>query len=127
TLQEKVCDAGCAPKRSSDAAFRGPMNYAYHLDAGRFGAYLGRLARALGVNHRVGTVARVELDQSGAIAGVMTEEHGTLRADLYVDCTGFRAELIGRALGVPFVDKGDVLFVDRAVAMQVPHESAMAA
>jgi tryptophan halogenase len=123
TLQEKVCDAGRAPKRVTDAAFRGPMNYAYHLDAARFGAYLGRVARALGVQHRVGTVARVELDETGAIAGVMTEEHGTLRADLYIDCTGFRAELIGRALGVPFISKSDVLFVDRAVAIQVPHES----
>ena len=28
TLQEKVCDAGRAPKRDSDAGFRGPMNYA---------------------------------------------------------------------------------------------------
>jgi tryptophan halogenase len=122
TLQEKVCDAGRAPKRDTDAAFRGPMNYAYHLDAGRFGAYLARLAQGLGVRHIVGTVSRVELDEAGAIAGVVTQEHGTLTAGLYVDCTGFRAELIGRALGVPFIPKGDVLFVDRAVVMQVPHE-----
>ena len=66
TLQEKVCDAGRAPKRETDAGFRGPMNYAYHLDAGRFGAYLARLARGLGVKHLVGTVTRVELGESGA-------------------------------------------------------------
>jgi tryptophan halogenase len=126
TLQEKVCDAGRAPKRDTDAAFRGPMNYAYHLDAGRFGAYLSRLARALGVRHYLGTVSRVELDVSGAIAGVVTEQHGTLTAGLYVDCTGFRAELIGRTLGVPFVPKGDVLFVDHAVALQVPYDNETA-
>jgi tryptophan 7-halogenase len=123
TLQEKVCDAGRAPKRETDAGFRGPMNYAYHLDAGRFGGYLARLAKSLGVHHLVGTVTRVELAESGAIAGVVTAEHGTLRAALYVDCTGFRAELLGRTLGVPFVGKNDVLFVDRAVVMQVPHAS----
>ena len=121
TLQEKVCDAGCAPKRATDAGFRGPMNYAYHLDATRFGKYLAGLAKALGVVHRVGTVARVDLTSAGAIAGVVSAEHGTLTADLYVDCTGFRAELIGRALGVPFKSKNPVLFVDRAVAVQVPH------
>jgi tryptophan halogenase len=121
TLQEKVCDAGRAPKRETDAGFRGPMNYAYHLDAGRFGAYLARLARGLGVKHLVGTVTRVELGESGDISGVVTQEHGTLRAGLYVDCTGFRAELIGRTLGVPFQNKNDVLFVDRAVVLQVPH------
>jgi tryptophan halogenase len=123
TLQEKVCDAGRAPKRDGDAGFRGPMNYAYHLDAVRLGGYLRRLAQELGVIHREGTVERAELDESGAIAGVVTREHGTLQAGLYVDCTGFRAELIGRALGVPFIGKNDVLFVDRAVAMQVPHAS----
>ncbi len=123
TLQERVCEAGRAPKRITDAGFRAPMNYAYHLDAGRFGAYLARLARGLGVEHRIGTVSRVELDETGAIAGVVTPEHGTLTAGLYIDCTGFRAELIGRALGVPFQSKSHVLFVDRAVVMQVPHES----
>jgi len=123
TLQERVCEAGRAPKRDSDAGFRGPMNYAYHLDAGRFGVYLSTLAKALGVTHCVGTVERVELTDSGAIAAVVTREHGALRAGLYVDCTGFRAELIGRALGVPFNGKQDVLFVDRAVALQVPYEN----
>jgi len=126
TLQEKVCDAGRAPKRDNDAGFRGPMNYAYHLDAGRFGAWLAKLAKGLGVQHVVGTVSRVELDETGAIAGVVTQEHGTLTAGLYVDCTGFRAELIGRALGVPFVPKSDVLFVDRAAVMQVPYKDEFA-
>jgi tryptophan halogenase len=121
TLQEKVCDAGCAPKRVSDTGFHGPMNYAYHLDAVRFGRYLGSIAKEAGVVHRVGTVLNVELDESGSIAGVVTREHGTLTAGLYIDCSGFRAELIGRALGVPFQKKNDVLFVDRAVAVQVPH------
>ena len=60
-------------------------------------------------------MTRVELGESGDISGVVTQEHGTLRAGLYVDCTGFRAELIGRTLGVPFQNKNDVLFVDRAV------------
>ncbi len=122
TLQEKVCDAGCAPKRETDAGFRGPMNYAYHLDAGRFGAYLARLAQGAGrAAHRRHRVAR-RARRGGRDRGRGDGEHGTLTAGLYVDCTGFRAELIGRALGVPFVPKGDVLFVDRAVVMQVPHE-----
>ena len=63
TLQERVCEAGRAPKRITDAGFRAPMNYAYHLDAGRFGAYLARLAKSLGVQHLLGTVSRVDLAQ----------------------------------------------------------------
>jgi tryptophan halogenase len=122
TLQERVCDAGRAPKRTSDAAFRGPMNYAYHLDAARFGTFLSSVAKSLGVNHLVGTVDDVQLDEQGAIAAVVSREHGPLRAGLYIDCTGFQSRLLGRALGVPFKSRNDVLFVDRAVAVQVPYE-----
>src|SRR6185295_18752268 len=39
----------------------------------------------------------------------------------FVDCTGFKALLIGETLGVPFKDCGDVLFCDRALAVQVPY------
>ncbi len=127
TLQERVCEAGRAPKRASDAEFRGPMNYAYHLDAARFGNYLSGVARAAGVVHLTGTVDDVELDEQGAIASVVTREHGKLTAGLFIDCTGFRSTLLGRALGVPFLDKNDVLFVDRAVAVQVPYGSEWAA
>lgn len=127
TLQGKVCDAGRAPKRATDAEFRGPMNYAYHLDAARFGAYLASVARRLGVEHLIGTVEQVELDEQGAIAGVMTREHGRLTAGLYIDCTGFASRLIGHALGSPFRNKNDVLFVDRAVTVQVPYEHERAA
>lgn len=122
TLQKRVADAARAPKRLSDGDYLGPMNYAYHFDAGRFAALLAEHARSLGVSHRVATVERVELDEQGAIAGVVTRECGTLSADLYVDCTGFRAELIGQALGAPFKPVGDQLFVDRALALQVPYE-----
>lgn len=121
TLQERVCEAGRAPKRTTDDAFRGPMSYAYHLDVARFGVFLSSVAKELGVAHLIGTVEHVQLDETGAIAGVQTREHGVLRAGLYIDCTGFRGELIGKALGVPFKSKNDVLFVDRAVAIQVPY------
>jgi tryptophan halogenase len=68
------------------------------------------------------TVERVELDDDGAIAAVHTRESGALSADLYIDCSGFRGALIGEALGAPFKSVNDVLFVDRAVAVQVPYD-----
>lgn len=126
TMQKRVADARHGPKRLSDADYLGPMNYAYHFDAGKFAALLARHAQSLGVQHRVATVQRVELDASGAIAAVVTAECGALQADLYIDCTGFRAELIGRALGAPFHSLRDSLFVDRALAMQVPYAMAEA-
>ncbi len=126
TMQKCVADASRGPKRIDDGDFLGPMNYAYHFDAARFAAMLSEHARSLGVEHILATVEKVALDDDGAIASVVTNEHGALTADLYIDCTGFRATLIGDALGSPFRKIDDVLFVDRALAVQVPypHEDA---
>lgn len=126
TLQKCVADASHGPKRNSDGDFLGSLNYAYHFDAGLFATLLATHAKSLGVIHKVATVDTVELAEDGSISGVVTRESGTLTADLYIDCTGFHAELIGKALGSPFRSVNDVLFVDSALAMQVPYTNAEA-
>jgi len=68
-------------------------------------------------------VERAERDEKGAIARVVTKEQGELTADLYVDCTGMRGALIGTAMQSPFRSRADVLFVDRAMAVQVPYDT----
>ncbi|MDE3210349.1 MAG: tryptophan 7-halogenase, partial [Pseudomonadota bacterium] len=79
---------------------------------------------SLGIRRHLATVERAELDEHGAIAHVVTTELGALSADLYVDCTGLRGSLIGNAMQSPFHSRRDVLFVDRAVALQVPYPQA---
>ncbi|HEX5788274.1 MAG TPA: tryptophan halogenase family protein [Woeseiaceae bacterium] len=128
SIQGRVCDAGRAPKLMTHVEYDGAVNYAYHLDAARFAALLTRHATGrLGVKHLLGTVGHVRVDERGHVAGVETDEFGTLDADLYVDCTGFSARLIGEALGVAFIDRSDVLFVDKALAIQVPWNEPRAA
>ena len=124
TMQKRVVDAQRGPKRVSDAPYQSRLNYAYHFDAVKFAGVLAEHGRGLGVQHIIATVEDVELDEAGAIARVRTREAGTLEADLYVDCSGLRAGLIGKALGSAFRGAQDVLFVDRAVAMQVPYARA---
>jgi tryptophan halogenase len=121
TLQAAVAEAFRAPKRDQDGDWLGPMNYAFHFDATRFAGFLREEAKRRGVRHLLATVDRVELDATGAVDCVHTRELGPLSADLYIDCTGFRAALIGEALGAPFRDVSDTLFADRAVATQVPY------
>jgi len=53
TMQKLVADASHAPKRASDGDYLGPMNYAYHFDAGRFATVLAAHAQSLGVVHVV--------------------------------------------------------------------------
>lgn len=122
TIQKRVSDASLAPKRIVDPPFSGPLNYAYHFDAAKLAVYLRQCAIRSGVHHITDTVDRVLVDERGHISGVETRANGTLAGDLYIDCTGFRAELIGKTLGVPYRSCRDVLFCDSALAMQVPYD-----
>jgi flavin-dependent dehydrogenase len=124
TLQQRVAEAQRAPKRAGEAAYAAPLNYAYHFDAARLARLLADRARQLGVRHVQGTVTHVALDARGAITHLDTAEVGRFEADLYIDCSGFRAELIGRALGSPFRSVRDQLFCDRALACKLPFEGA---
>ena len=124
SMQQRVADASRAPKRASDGDWLGPMNYAYHFDAGKFATLLAAHAQTLGVERVIATVDRVERRDDGGIAAVVTRERGALSADLFIDCTGFRALLIGEALGAARKPLNDVLFVDRALAVQVPYPAA---
>ncbi|GAA3266310.1 hypothetical protein GCM10020258_35080 [Sphingomonas yabuuchiae] len=82
-----------------EGAFDGPLSYAYHFDAHRLVALLADHAMGLGVRHLEGRLTGAQVGADGLIAHVVTDRQGMLTADLYVDCTGQRAELISGALG----------------------------
>jgi 2-polyprenyl-6-methoxyphenol hydroxylase-like FAD-dependent oxidoreductase len=122
TAQGHVIRAGRAPKRASDAAFTGPMNYAYHFDAARFADHLREVATANGVERIEATIGEVRQHADGRIAAVVPDDgRDPIEGDFFVDCSGFRALLIGKTLNAPFKSVSDVLFNDRALAIQVPH------
>lgn len=123
-FQEAVCERGLAPKLITTPEYGCIANYAYHLDANKFASFLKKhCVEKLGVTHVIDDVDDVVLDEQGDISHLMTRKGGALSADLFVDCTGFHALLIGKALGVRFRPCGDVLFIDRALAVQVPYET----
>lgn len=123
TTQERAIRAGRAPKRAQDADFGGPMNYAYHFDAARLAAFLRDVATSNGVERIEATIATVQRSEQGDIASVTPTDGGApISGDFFVDCSGFRALLIGDALGARFKSVEDVLFNDRAIALQIPHD-----
>jgi len=69
-------------------------------------------------------VSAVNLAANGNIKSLNTDTLGEISGDFFIDCTGFKALLIGEALKVNFIDKSDVLFADHAVTIQVPYENA---
>ncbi|WP_076419039.1 tryptophan halogenase family protein [Colwellia sp. UCD-KL20] len=123
-FQHHLCEAGLAPRTFAEGEYQGPCNYAYHLDAGELGVMLKEhCIKTLNVKHIVDTMKNTTLSNDGNIESISLNNHGNINADLFVDCTGSSSLLLGKALGVPFKHFDDILFNDRAIAMQVPYEN----
>lgn len=121
TIQNRVAGAKRGPKRLGEPDFDGPLNYAYHIDARNLARLLGERARQLGVVHLTGELERAELGGDGAIEKVVLKDGKEVRADLYVDCSGFHAELIGRALNSPFRSVREYLFANKAAVCKISY------
>ena len=119
--QELVCEHGLAPKSITHPEYQGYFAYAYHLDAFKFSELLAQNAKRLGVNFLQAEIVSVNQSLDGVIESLSTDSHNEIEADLFVDCSGFSSFLLGKHLDIKFVDKSDVLFVNNAIAMQVPY------
>jgi hypothetical protein len=121
TAQAAAVARDLAPRQPSMPGFAGALNYAYHLDAGKFAALLKRHATGrLGVRHVAARVTDVTTDAAGDLAALNTDVGESLSADLFLDCSGLSGILIGQQCGVDWIDRSDALFNDRALAVQVP-------
>lgn len=118
----QVCEAGRAPKQAQTPDYGAVANYAYHFDAGLFGLMLREHAvEKLGVCHLIDHVDAVQSSECGDIAALHTRQHGELAADLFIDCSGLTARLIGQHFEVPLKSEREVLFNDAALPVQVPY------
>ena len=93
-------------------------NYAYQFDATLFAPYLRAYSINRGAVRTEGKVVDVELDgETGNVAALKLEKGERIEGDLFVDCSGFRALLIGQTLDEEWEDWSHWLPCDRAVAM----------
>lgn len=88
--------------------------HGFHIENAKLVAWLGQTARALGVTITDGTMRSVERGGDG-IAALHLEDGERVTADLFVDASGFRRELVVRTLEEPMVSFASSLFCDRAV------------
>lgn len=124
TPQGALCDDGLAPKTIATPEYQAVANYAYHIDAGKLAPFLQKhCTEKLGVRHVLADVQEVNRGENGDIVSLSLKQGGEVKGDLFVDCTGFAALLLGKAMGVGFKDCSDVLFCDTALAVQVPYET----
>lgn len=95
------------------------LHYAYHLDATLYARYLREFSAGHGVQRIEGRIVDVRTDAAaGEIRALRLASGAEIEGDLFIDCTGFRALLIGQTLQEPFEDWSHWLFNDRAVALQ---------
>jgi len=95
------------------------MNYAYQLDSGLYAKFLRGMAEGDGCTRVEGKIGQVELHgESGEIAALTLDNGKRIEGDLFLDCTGFRALLIGQNLGVGHEDWTHWLPCDSAIAVQ---------
>jgi tryptophan 7-halogenase len=103
----------------SDAPPNSPLaeiNYAYHFDAGLYARLLRGRAEAQGASRIEGKVVKVnQASETGFVESVVLESGEVISADLFIDCSGFRALLIEGALHAGFDDWTHWLPVDRAL------------
>jgi tryptophan halogenase len=106
------------PRKDAPNSPLSRIAYAYQFDAGLYARYLRGRAEALGARRTEGRIVEVEQDpESGFVTAVKLESGTRVEGEFFIDCSGFRALLIGQAMGSQFVDWTPWLPCDRAVAI----------
>jgi tryptophan halogenase len=100
--------------RGPDGQIRWHNNYAFHVENRKLVAGLETLCADAGVEIADGTMKTAERGPQG-ISALVLESGERLEADLFVDASGFRSELLERCLGEPYLPYTSTLFCDRAV------------
>ncbi|GAA4669848.1 tryptophan 7-halogenase [Streptomyces chumphonensis] len=119
-FERSLHDGGDRLRRTTMSQQDTQFPYAYHFDAARLATFLADFGTRRGVRRVLDDVVEVRQDDRGWISHLVTREHGEIRGDLFIDCTGFRGLLLNKTLGEDFVSFQDVLPNDRAVALRVP-------
>jgi tryptophan halogenase len=122
SLHQRAADEARFGKldRVGNTAMTG-LAYAYHFDASRYALFLRAYAEGRGVTRTEGIVENVLRDgETGDIEAIALKDGRRIAGDFFIDCTGFRALLLGEALGVGYQDWSKWLPCDRALA--VPSE-----
>lgn len=100
-----------------------PINYAYHIDAGKYAKFLRAYSEKRGIIRQEGKITEVKQDaQSGYIQSVKMENGDEIAGDLFIDCSGFHGLLIEKTLATGYEEWTKFLPCNRAIALPCDRE-----
>lgn len=112
----------CLPDPRNPGSPLADLDYAYHFDASLFARFLRAHAEQRGVTRIEGRIVSAELrPEDGHVDHVLLSDGRRVDGELFIDCSGMRALLLGQTLGVGYEEWSHWLPCDRALA--VPCES----
>ena len=93
------------------------VDYGYHFDSYLLGDFLRERAIAQGVKCIDARIEHVIQNDDASIARLISKCGLEIEGDFFIDCSGFRAELIQKTLKVPFISFQNNLFNDAAIVL----------
>ena len=113
-LASSLCEHDRVFARRADGTAAVSRDWAYHFDNRKLVEFLESHARRIGIGFVDDTIQHVEVGEQG-VSRLQLEYAGAVSADFYIDCSGFRAVLIGEALGQRWIDFKTSLYCDRTI------------
>lgn len=89
-------------------------SYGYHIDNQNFLDYLENISKQRNVQFITENIHAVDQDKFGNLTALISEEGVRIEGDFFLDCSGFRAELIDKVYEAPFQSYSNSLFFDKA-------------
>jgi len=105
-------------------SFNFKADVAYHFDATKFGLWLrDHYCIPKGVKHQKAEVKYTKVNDDVGVEYIVLDDDSKVKADLFIDCTGFSAILIDKALKEPFESFEDILPNNSAWATKMPYKN----
>ncbi|SCA58462.1 Flavin-dependent tryptophan halogenase RebH [Chlamydiales bacterium SCGC AB-751-O23] len=112
-----------APRDFTESPYYWNIPYAYHFDSHLLAKFLTNLGEKKGIKHISDTVIDVQMQDKENIHSVHTRSNGSFKADLFIDCSGFKRIMIKEKLNSPYVSVQDKILCDRALALKLPYKN----
>jgi tryptophan halogenase len=127
-ISSKLSNENLCPKIDDDLTYTPTIDeiesvYSYNFDAIKFADVIKRkVCIPNGVKFVEGQLKQVKLDDYGFIKDIKLWDQQKFKADLYIDCSGFKGALIESVMNEPFISFSDSLFCDKAIAAPIPYK-----